>query len=177
MNQRRGTVRVAHRRGCKNASQTSLESLEGCTCVPSYYFFHRSSGRPVKGPRVGSYAEAQHLLKKSLRRYQEDAAAWEKETGADVTDTRVTLALDAATLERLADLVEPIIRERLARETPAAPSLSPFLTIVEAAEFLRTKRQRVDDLLSSGRLTRHKDGARTLIERAELERYVGFGGR
>lgn len=88
----------------------------------------------------------------------------------------VTLQVDPALLAQLADLVEPIIRERLAREAEPAPS-SPFFTIAEAAEFLRTKRQRVDDLLSRGSLTRHKDGARTLIERAELERYVAAEGR
>jgi len=49
---------------------------------------------------------------------------------------------------------------------------SPFLTIPEAAELLRSKRQRVDDLLSQRRLTRHKDGRRTLVSREEVERYI-----
>lgn len=89
----------------------------------------------------------------------------------------LAFTLDAETLERLADLVEPILRDRLARESASPAPVSPYLTIVEAAEFLRTKRQRVDDLLSRGSLTRRKDGARTLIERAELERYVAGGGR
>ncbi len=46
---------------------------------------------------------------------------------------------------------------------------STYLTIPEAAEWLRCKRQRVDDLLSSRRLTRYKEGARTLVLRAEVE--------
>lgn len=54
---------------------------------------------------------------------------------------------------------------------------SKFLTIAETAELLRCKRQRVDDLLSSGRLTRHKEGGRTLVSRAELEAHVAAGGR
>jgi hypothetical protein len=37
-------------------------------------------------------------------------------------------------------------------------------------------RQRVDDLLSQRRLSRIKDGARTLVSRAELEAYLRRGG-
>jgi excisionase family DNA binding protein len=46
------------------------------------------------------------------------------------------------------------------------------MTIVEAAAYARCKRQRIDDLLSMRRLTRHKDGRRTLIRRAELDAYL-----
>jgi excisionase family DNA binding protein len=49
---------------------------------------------------------------------------------------------------------------------------SPYMTIPEAAEYLCTSRQRIDDLLSSGRLHRVKEGRRTLVERAELEGYL-----
>jgi excisionase family DNA binding protein len=51
-----------------------------------------------------------------------------------------------------------------------------FYTIPEAAEFLCSKRQRVDDLLSAGKLTRYKDGARTLVSRAELLAYLNKNG-
>jgi len=59
---------------------------------------------------------------------------------------------------------------------------SPYMTIPEAAAYLRCKgRQRVDDLLSARRLTRYKDGGRTLVLRAELKALVvartGPGGR
>jgi excisionase family DNA binding protein len=47
------------------------------------------------------------------------------------------------------------------------------VTVIEAADLLRAKRYRVDDLLSRGTLTRIKDGSRTLIERAEIEAYLG----
>jgi excisionase family DNA binding protein len=73
-----------------------------------------------------------------------------------------------------ADAVETIAR-RAAALVLAELRLavrSPYLTVVEAAEYLRCSRQRVDDLLSQGRLTRRKDGARTLVERAELDDYV-----
>jgi excisionase family DNA binding protein len=49
---------------------------------------------------------------------------------------------------------------------------SPYLTIPEAAELLRAKRHRIDDLLSRGTLTRVKDGSRTLISRDELNSYL-----
>ncbi len=51
---------------------------------------------------------------------------------------------------------------------------SPLLTVPEAAELLRCKRHRIDDLLSQRRLTRYKDGSRTLVSRAELETYIGL---
>jgi excisionase family DNA binding protein len=59
------------------------------------------------------------------------------------------------------------------REEPA----SPYMTIPEAAEFLRCSRQRVDDLLSQGPLQRVKDGARTLIRRSDLAAYLDGGKR
>jgi excisionase family DNA binding protein len=46
------------------------------------------------------------------------------------------------------------------------------MTTAEAAEYLRAKPQRVHDLLSAGRLTRHKEGGRTLVSRAEVEALV-----
>ncbi len=41
------------------------------------------------------------------------------------------------------------------------------MTVTETANYIRCGRQRVYDLLSAGRLTRHKDGSRALIERAD----------
>jgi excisionase family DNA binding protein len=62
------------------------------------------------------------------------------------------------------------LEQRLAA-TPLQ-SQSPYLTVLEAAELLRCKRQRVDDLLSQRRLSRYKDGSRTLVSRAELDEYL-----
>jgi excisionase family DNA binding protein len=76
----------------------------------------------------------------------------------------------------LDDVALAAISDALPRE--AAEPASPFLTIPEAAKYLCCPtRQRVDDLLSSGRLTRVKDGSRTLIARAELESYLNTNGR
>lgn len=69
-------------------------------------------------------------------------------------------------LERIVGLAVERI-ERSERRTA-----SPYLTVREAADLLRAKPQRVYDLLSSGRLTRFKDGARVLVSRAELEAYL-----
>jgi len=66
---------------------------------------------------------------------------------------------------RVADLEERIV-------ALAHQSLSPYVTICEAADLLRCRRQRVDDLLSQRRLSRLKDGSRTLISRAEVEEYL-----
>ena len=47
------SLRVAHQRTCAQATRTSIGSLEGCTCKPSYYTFYRDrNGKPVKGSRT-----------------------------------------------------------------------------------------------------------------------------
>jgi excisionase family DNA binding protein len=76
---------------------------------------------------------------------------------------RVPLVLDDAALAALARAVVP-------SHVPEAPS--PFMTISEAAEYLRASRQRVDDLLSQQRLSRYKDGRRTLVSRTEIEEHL-----
>lgn len=81
------------------------------------------------------------------------------------------LSLPADVLDELVDRVAERVLERLTAEPPAPAS--PFVTVAEAAEYLRCSRQRIDDLLSQRRLTRHKDGRRTLVSRAELEAYAG----
>jgi excisionase family DNA binding protein len=81
---------------------------------------------------------------------------------ATVNGIPVELQLDEAAMLAIADAVP--------KAQP--PDESPYLTIPEAAVYLRCKRQRVDDLLSQRRLTRFKDGARTLVSRAEIETYL-----
>jgi excisionase family DNA binding protein len=75
--------------------------------------------------------------------------------------------------------IEQLVAEEVARQLPGLRAelaernrASPFLTIPEAAEWLRTSRGTIDNLLSAGVLNRHKVGRRTLIERTELEAYV-----
>jgi excisionase family DNA binding protein len=72
----------------------------------------------------------------------------------------------------VADVVAGEI-ERLVRVAPA--QTSPYWTVAEGAEYLRCTRQRIYDLLTARRLTRVKEGRRTLLRRAEVEAYVGTG--
>jgi excisionase family DNA binding protein len=82
--------------------------------------------------------------------------------------TEARLVLPEELVDAIAERAAALVLERLGEPTAA----SPFLTVVEAAEFLRCERQRVYDLLSAGRLARHKDGSRVLVSRAELEAHV-----
>jgi excisionase family DNA binding protein len=77
--------------------------------------------------------------------------------------------------EALQELIEQSVEEAVERrlgERQASVGRSPLMTVPEAAELLRCSRQRVDDLLSQRRLTRFKDGRRTLVSRAEIDQYV-----
>jgi excisionase family DNA binding protein len=58
--------------------------------------------------------------------------------------------------------------ELVLEELEVSSSVSPFLSVEEAAEFLRCKPQRIYDLRSQGRLSRLADGSRVLVSRDEL---------
>lgn len=75
------------------------------------------------------------------------------------------------------ELVDERVRNQLDDVGGADVLPSPWLTIVETAELLRCKRQRIDDLLSQGRLARYKDGSRTLISRADVDAYLRRQGQ
>lgn len=81
----------------------------------------------------------------------------------------VALTLSTAHVEAL---VEECVRRALAR-MPAPAVASPWMTTEEAAEYLRCKPQRVHELVSRGDLSRHKEGGRLLLDRAEVEALVG----
>lgn len=85
------------------------------------------------------------------------------------TQLTVTLELTGEQLDLLALRVAEIV---VARTPPTAPTASAFLSVREASELLRASRQRIYDLLSDGRLTRHKDGSRVLLRRDEIEQYL-----
>lgn len=79
----------------------------------------------------------------------------------------VSVDLPDAIIDELVEQVAARVLGRLERPEPSA-----YLSVPEAAAFLRARPQRVYDLLSAGKLTRFKDGARTLVLRAEVETLV-----
>jgi excisionase family DNA binding protein len=81
------------------------------------------------------------------------------------------MVLPAAAVEAIAARAAELVLEQL-----GSALSSPYLTVPETAQYMRCSRQRIDDLLSQGRLTRHKDGARTLVERAEVDAYLSCSG-
>jgi len=85
-------------------------------------------------------------------------------------DAGVSVAVPSAEEFALLERRVAELEQRVA--TAALTEPSPYMTIPEAAELLRCSRQRIDDLLSQRRLNRHKDGARTLVSRAEIEGYL-----
>jgi excisionase family DNA binding protein len=89
-----------------------------------------------------------------------------------VSDLSLTLPADV--VEAIASRAAAIALERLRAETEAPPRM---LTVAEAAAAIRAKPQRVYDLLSDGRLTRHYDGRRVLVDRQELGDYLAGGQR
>jgi excisionase family DNA binding protein len=82
----------------------------------------------------------------------------------------VVLTLPPEVVETIARRAAELMADQQRHDQPP----SPLLTVPEAAELLRCKRHRIDDLLSQRRLTRYKDGSRTLVSRAELETYIGL---
>jgi excisionase family DNA binding protein len=68
----------------------------------------------------------------------------------------------------LSDAVLDEIAARVLERLPSSSPVSPFVNVDEAAELLRCEHQRIYDLCSAGKLTRHKEGARVLLSRAEV---------
>jgi excisionase family DNA binding protein len=110
----------------------------------------------------------------AAKRVSEDGAGDEDvdRRGAQVTangELRVQLRLSEDDVERVARRVVALLQ---GERDEAARAGSPYLSVPEAAAYLRCKRQRVDDLLSQGVLTRIKEGGRTLVARAEIDAHL-----
>jgi excisionase family DNA binding protein len=86
----------------------------------------------------------------------------------------ISVPLPSEIVDAIAQRAAVIALERLRAEGEAPPRL---LTVEEAAMYLRAGRQRVYDLLSDGRLRRHKDGRRVLVDRQELDDYLAGSHR
>lgn len=73
--------------------------------------------------------------------------------------------------DELVELVAERAAEILAERQPAV-ELAPYLSVDEAAEYLRCSRKRIYDLTSQRRLPAVKDGSRTLLRRVDLDAYL-----
>lgn len=82
----------------------------------------------------------------------------------------VSLTLPSGLLDEIAQRVAVLVFARIGES--ASSRQSPYMSITEAADYLRCERQRIDDLLSQRRLSRVKEGGRTLVIRDEVERYL-----
>ena len=82
-------------------------------------------------------------------------------------EIRLAVALTPGEVERIARRAAELVSAGRTEDRPPR-----YLTVLEAADYLRCSRQRVYDLLSQGALTRLKDGARVLIARAEIDSYL-----
>jgi excisionase family DNA binding protein len=87
----------------------------------------------------------------------------------------VNIPVPPELVEAVAERAAQLVLAELA-VSPASQE-SPFLSVDEAAAYLRAPRQRIYDLCSSGRLERVKDGTRTLIRRSDLDAHLNGGER
>jgi excisionase family DNA binding protein len=91
-----------------------------------------------------------------------------------VNERLLVLPVPELLVEQIAERAAEIVLRRF--DAGRGRTASPYLTVSEAAEYLRCKPQRVYDLLSARRLTRHKDGRRVLVSRGELYCYLARSG-
>jgi excisionase family DNA binding protein len=84
----------------------------------------------------------------------------------------ITITLTDAQLDAIAERVAAKLADR---RQPTAADAKRWMTVAEASDYLACSRQRVYDLRSSGRLSRHGDGRRGLVDREELDALVREG--
>lgn len=77
--------------------------------------------------------------------------------------------------DEVVDLIADRVAARLAEQLAPSPR-SPWMTAEEAADYLRCPVSRVRKLTSQRDLPRHRDGARALYRREDLDAYISRGG-
>jgi excisionase family DNA binding protein len=85
----------------------------------------------------------------------------------------ITITLRIGDQQLLAEIDEQAVAAIASAAANRASNPSDtYLTVPEAAVLLRCKRQRIDDLLSQGRLQRVKEGGRTLVRRDDVAKHL-----
>ena len=84
---------------------------------------------------------------------------------------RITFAVPPELIDSIVDLAVVRVRAELA-ET----KVDPWLTVQDAAAYLRCKPKRIYDLSESGRLRTAKDGRRSLFRRSWLDETLEESG-
>jgi excisionase family DNA binding protein len=95
-----------------------------------------------------------------------------------VTAATVALSatLDPASLDTLIDQLEPRLIERISERLATGPR-SPWLTVEEAADYLRTSPGAIYKRIKRGQLPSHRpEGSPILLHRDDLDG-TGPGGR
>jgi excisionase family DNA binding protein len=84
----------------------------------------------------------------------------------------LTLSTPEITVTLSTDALQAIAAAAGANLQSTQVGESPYLTVREAATYIRASPQRIYDLLSSRRLPKYKDGRRVLIRRSDLDQYL-----
>ncbi len=84
----------------------------------------------------------------------------------------VSFELPEELVEAIAVRVAELVLGEFDRRGLASEEVREYLTVEEVVERFGLSRQRVYDLRSLGRLSRHGDGRKALVRRAELEEYL-----
>lgn len=82
------------------------------------------------------------------------------------------LPLPPGWVEAFGDYVIRGLAARMQHSAPKRPELAQYMSVAEAAEYLRCKRNRVYDLVAQKRVPSYRDGTRVLLKRDELDRYL-----
>jgi excisionase family DNA binding protein len=86
----------------------------------------------------------------------------------------VRLEFDERVLDTLADRLADKLVARLA--SPGAPASTPWMSAQAAADYIGCSLSRVRKLTMLGDLPTHRDGARVLYRRDDLDAYIRSGG-
>jgi len=115
-------------------------------------------------------AAAEVVFRRSGANNMEKARSVVANSANGSSEEGLSFKLSPAALDALAQRVAAMIREDVAVPVAAIPE---YLNVDEATDYIRaSSRQRIYDLVSSGRLARYKDGSRLLVRRAELDAYL-----